>query len=276
MAMRSECLSPQLLGFASRVSCRRQPRVLYTWYLLIYVTIAEAFAYASSSTPQPLKPSLRQTTLENMPKLLMESAAADCSDPRNSPPVDQPNSKSFRILDLPSEIWRMILDFAVTIPRGPNTICVWDERADLVRLSQVCQQFRTVMVPRLYHTGNFAIPGNLIAQAEALRRFMRTISLYPSLGVHCRELRVHMPSDSGSDNKKLRQGDFDKDKDTFYESIQPLKHLTTLYIHFAFQSEYSHHLWSWLQECFTKMDGLKHLHLHTKLLVWDECDSDDE
>lgn len=162
------------------------------------------------------------------------------------------------ILALPNELLAKILELAII----PNHIDEWSWRhreliydpAVTLAIAYTCRRFSQVVVPFNYRSINFIYPQGIVPTSLRLRLLVRTFQSNPSLGLHCREFKMHIP-DIG---RRSSQEDFD-----FVEQILPfLPNVKSLYVHGGFGPEKNQQTWKLLRACIQHMRRLEILFLN--------------
>ncbi|KAF3396635.1 hypothetical protein DPV78_008000 [Talaromyces pinophilus] len=164
------------------------------------------------------------------------------------------------ILALPHELLAEILELAV-IPNNIHELS-WRHQestydpAVTLPVAYTCRRFSQVVVPFNYRSINFGYPQGIVPTNLRLRLLARTFQSNPSLGLHCREFKMHIPDITG--NRVSSQEDFE-----FVEQILPfLPNVKSLYVHGGFGTEKNQQTWKLLRACVQHMRRLEMMELH--------------
>lgn len=171
---------------------------------------------------------------------------------------DGDNSWPALILALPHELLAKILELAI-IPNNIHELS-WRHQgsnydpAVTLAVAYTCRRFSQVMVPFIYRSIDFSSPQRIVPTNRRLRLLARTIQSNPSLGLHCREFKMHIP-DIG---RRSSQEDFE-----FVEQILPfLPNVRSLFVHGGFGPEKNQQTWKLLRACVQHMRRLEMLDLN--------------
>jgi hypothetical protein len=174
---------------------------------------------------------------------------------------DGDNSWPALILALPHELLAEILELAI-IPNNIHELS-WRHQeltydpAVTLPVAYTCRRFSQVVVPFNYRSIKFSSPQGIVPTSLRLRLLARTFQSNPSLGLHCREFKMHIP-----DNKLSSQEDFE-----FVEQILPfLPNVKSLYVHGGFGTKKNQQTWKLLRACVQHMRRLEMMELHREAI----------
>lgn len=176
---------------------------------------------------------------------------------------DGDNSCPASILALPHELLANILELAI-IPNNIHELSwrhqesIYDPAATL-SVAYTCRRFSQVVVPFSYRSIKFTYPltKGIVPTSLRLRLLARTFQSNPSLGLHCREFKMHIP-----DNRPSSQEDFE-----FVEQILPfLPNVKSLFVHGGFGTKKKQQTWKLLRACAQHMRRLETMDLHREAI----------
>ncbi|KAJ5549043.1 hypothetical protein N7513_006277 [Penicillium frequentans] len=158
------------------------------------------------------------------------------------------SSRPAFILQLPDEVLRLILEFAITGTDSWHKESPYN-KASIPALAYTCHRFSRIIISFNYHTLHMAFPRRMIYPVCKTRKLIKTLEANPSLGRFCQSLSLHI-SDVCPTRVKT-------DSECLDEIIPELKNVKYLTVHGGFEPGSKSHTWDIIQRCSKHMPRLE-------------------
>lgn len=169
--------------------------------------------------------------------------------------ISDDRPKEAFILRLPDELLVKILELAVlrTQPQYSSYERLYSITS-IPSLAFTSKRFNRLVLPFLYHTIYFGWPAQIVPPTLEVRTLRRTLQRNPSLGQHCRDFLIHIPSY----RFEIRA----EDSALVEELTMYLTNLRCLHVDGGFASNRSEFTWGLIRGCVKYMDRLEEIHLN--------------
>lgn len=189
----------------------------------------------------------RQTQQATLGKSVEENLAFQKTQASHHEYVVDSSRPAF-ILQLPDEVLRLILEFAILETDSWHKESPYN-KAFIPSLAYTCHRFSRIIISFNYHTLHMAFPRRMIYPVCRTRKLVKTLEANPSLGRFCQSLSLYI-SDVCPRRVKT-------DSECLDAIIPELKNVKYLTVHGGFEPGSKSHTWDIIQRCSKHMPRLE-------------------